>query len=548
MTLAAVVQLAAVPQAKTPFISKWQTQPGKRSYELGVTPSRQVFFTVTSSGNWDGQGRELLTPLLLRVGSPYCVVAVYEPGKRMVVFINGVLSGALTSRVPASLFDSPTPVLLGNRRGSEHAFGLEGILAGVWVLDRVLDEAAITAWAKELGLTEPPEPEFPEGPLPPVRAITRGPKFHWFGYYDKLELDPTGRYVLGMEVDFEHRAPDADDVIKVGMVDTDEGDRWIELGESRAWCWQQGCMLQWRPRSSSEVLWNDRRGDQFISHILDVFTREKRTIPRPIYTIGLDGRTALSLDFRRVNEMRSGYGYAGYPDPNRDVDAPTDSGIFRIDLANGEQTLIVPLSRVAEIPYPRGDLSDMKHYFNVLLFSPDGSRFAFLHRWRGRKRRVFGTRLFTAKPDGTDIRVVDDFGRTSHFIWRDPKHILAWSWHPSHGNGYYVYDIDTRGVEIVGKGVLTRNGHCTYLPGHEWILTDTYPDWQRKQHPYLYHVAAGKRFFLGHFLSPRQYSGSWRCDTHPRFSPDGRRVVIDSPHGGNGRQLYLIDVSGIVRK
>ena len=46
-----------------------------------------------------------------------------------------------------------------------------------------------------------------EGTPPPVRAITRGPRFHWFGYYDKLQFDPTNRYVLGMEVDFEHRSP-----------------------------------------------------------------------------------------------------------------------------------------------------------------------------------------------------------------------------------------------------------------------------------------------------------------------------------------------------
>ena len=32
-------------------------------------------------------------------------------------------------------------------------------------------------------------------------------KSHWFGYCDKLEFDPTDRYVLGMEVDFEHRVP-----------------------------------------------------------------------------------------------------------------------------------------------------------------------------------------------------------------------------------------------------------------------------------------------------------------------------------------------------
>jgi len=33
--------------------------------------------------------------------------------------------------------------------------------------------------------------------LPPVRAITRGPLFHWFGYYDKLQFDPSSRYALG---------------------------------------------------------------------------------------------------------------------------------------------------------------------------------------------------------------------------------------------------------------------------------------------------------------------------------------------------------------
>ncbi len=29
--------------------------------------------------------------------------------------------------------------------------------------------------------------------FPPTRAITRGPRKHWFGYYDKLQFDPTSR-------------------------------------------------------------------------------------------------------------------------------------------------------------------------------------------------------------------------------------------------------------------------------------------------------------------------------------------------------------------
>ena len=132
--------------------------------------------------------------------------------------------------------------------------------------------------------------------LPAVRAITRGPKFHWFGYYDKLEFDPSGRFVLGMEVDFEHRSPRPDDVIKVGMVDLHDGDRWIELGESRAWNWQQGCMLQWLPGSKSEVIWNDREGGRFVSRILDVATRALRTVPAPIYAVSPDARCLTASD------------------------------------------------------------------------------------------------------------------------------------------------------------------------------------------------------------------------------------------------------------
>jgi hypothetical protein len=381
--------------------------------------------------------------------------------------------------------------------------------------------------------------------LPPIRQVTHGPRFHWFGYYDKLEFDPTGRYLLGMEVDFENRSPRPDDQIRVGMVDLHRGDRWIELGRTTAWCWQQGCMLQWLPGSAGEILWNDRQGDRFVCHILDVKTGAKRTIPHPVYAVSPGGRWAVAPDFGRLNEMRPGYGYCGVPDPCRSELAPGTSGIFRVDLATGKQELIIALADVARIPYPGGDLSGVKHYFNHLLVSPDGSRLAMLHLWVQRKRMI--ARLLTAAPDGSDLRMLDPTGDTSHFFWRDPRHILAWSTQPQ-GEGFYLFEDQAGGsVEPVGRGVmLPEDGHCTYLPGSEWILCDTYPDRQRNQHVYLYHVAANRRVDLGHFYQPRQYGGEWRVDTHPRFSRDGRNVVIDSPHTGQGRQLHLIDIGGII--
>ena len=70
----------------------------------------------------------------------------------------------------------------------------------------------------------------------PTRAITAGPKFHWFGYYDKLQFNPTDRYVLGMEVDFEGRQPERNDEVALGTIDIEDGDRWERVGSTTAWC------------------------------------------------------------------------------------------------------------------------------------------------------------------------------------------------------------------------------------------------------------------------------------------------------------------------
>ena len=396
--------------------------------------------------------------------------------------------------------------------------------------------------------------------LPPVRQITHGPKFHWFGYYDKLEFDPTSRYVLANEVDFEGRSPKADDVIRVGMIDLEDHDRWIDLGESHAWSWQQGCMLQWRPGSKSQIAWNDREGDRHVCRVLDVFTRRRRTIPFPIYALSPDGRHAIGADFRRIQDHRPGYGYAGLSDPCKAEARPADSGVWSVDLETGATRLIISIAQAAAIPYENGDPDEFatsSHWFNHLLYNTDGTRLLFLHRWRpaadskyARKYAGvggFGTRMFTANADGSGLYVLDPYGKTSHFVWRDSRTVTAWAWHPSDGSRFYDFKDRTREVSVVGRDVMAINGHNTYLArmDNAWILCDTYPDAKRLQHPYLYHVPTNRRIPLGHFTSPPAYSGEWRCDTHPRSDPSGTKVVIDSPHNG-GRQLYLIDISRIV--
>ena len=392
----------------------------------------------------------------------------------------------------------------------------------------------------------------------PTRTITSGPKFHWFGYYDKQEFDPSGRLVLANEVTFEGRSPREEDAIAVGYVDTSQGDRWVSIGHSRAWGWQQGCMLQFAGDDGRRVLWNDREGDQFVCRILDLHTQEMRVIDRPIYTISHDGKTALSADFRRINNLRPGYGYAGLADPHVSERAPEESGIWRVDLETGDSQLVLSLAQVAKLGWPDGNIhADAWHYFNHLLFNPAGDRFIVLHRYRPKfdpsKLQFDGqfvTRMLTADLDGSNLHVLDPSGNTSHFIWKDDETVTMWT--RPNGQRYGFYEMKDRSDAIVrvGDEAMPSNGHNTYLGGDygDWILNDTYPSKVgRRQSVFLYHPASDRRFDLGHFPSPPAYQGEWRCDTHPRSSEDGTQVAIDSPHAG-GRQVHLLDVRELLEK
>ena len=371
-----------------------------------------------------------------------------------------------------------------------------------------------------------------------IHLISNPPGFHWFSYYDKLQFDPTDRYVLGMKVDFEHRLPTGDDVISIGMIDLAGGNQWIELGKSRAWCWQQGCMLQWRPGSDCEIVWNDREGDQYVCRVLDVKTRAMRTLPRAIGTISPDGKLAVCEDFSRIWNFRPGYGYPGIPDRYVEQPAPTEIGVWRMDMDTGEARQLVSIADLVKIPYP-GQAPDDRHYVNHLSWDPSGERFLMFNRWIGGGQP---TRVFTMAADGSALRLLSAHG-ASHWAWRDPQHVLIW------GEGAYrLYRDDGSGepMETIWEYL---NGHQTYIPdrGSKWLITDTYPQAESNlQELYLFHIPSKNKVALGSFYAPLAYRGDLRCDLHPRLSRSGTKVVIDSTHGGEGRQMYLVDIEEVL--
>ena len=312
-------------------------------------------------------------------------------------------------------------------------------------------------------------------------------------------------------------------------------------------------MLQFLPGSDSMVIWNDRIDGNFVSHLMNIYTKKEKILPFAIYALSPNGKHAVTTDFERIQNTRKGYGYAGIADPNHDNLAPDNAGIYLCNLETQKKELIITYRQMVgrpKLPDEDAELDRItqKNWFNHLLFNTDGSRFIFLHRWKSKTKKDVGgftTLMYTSDLKGEDIRLVDPSNYTSHFIWKNASQIAAWTRQPSHGNGFYVFtDGKPEETYVLNQEKMPVNGHNTYIPNNpNWILNDSYPDKERFQHVYLYNTETDVKIPLGDFFLAAEYKGEWRCDTHPRTSNDGKMVCIDCPTENGGRQLVLMEIS-----
>jgi hypothetical protein len=409
---------------------------------------------------------------------------------------------------------------------------------------------------------------------------TGGQCSHFFGYYDKCPIDTEGNHLLAHRTGFEGRPVTADDTAEVGHYELDS-ERWRSLGTTAAFNWQQGAMLQWLPpRKRTQVIYNDREDDRFVSVIVDISSRERMSIPHPIYAVHPSGRYALTVNYERLYFCRPGYNYQGVVKKQWDRPLPEGDGIFRVDLQTGEKSLLIGTRRISKMGNVPDQARERYHWLEHMMWNPSGSRFAFLHRW-DRPDGGHTTRLFTAAADGSDVHAFPETGFYSHMDWRTDTEFVIWTVAPpppdnrpfykkycpfktiarpiyrkirdhlmrgpkdqqKPGNKCFVRMWD--GLEKrrpVGRNVLKRNGHNSFSPvDNNLMLTDTYADEDGYRHLMLYSFSSDKRTEIGKFYSPFNRSG-YRCDLHPRWSQDGRRVVIDSAHAENLRQVYILEL------
>jgi len=318
------------------------------------------------------------------------------------------------------------------------------------------------------------------------------------------------------------------------------------IGDSDTWNWQQGSMAQWLPGSTEpRVVFNTTENGILGCRLVALEKGFNRFIPWPIQTLHPAGHEALTLNYRRLDRLRPDYGYSMKVKNFSFRQGLDEDGIWLVDLDEGTGTLVIPISDLAcHKPIP--EMKGAQHKVNHLIYSPSGAKFVFLYRFIGDKGKF--SRLCVAKPDGSNLRLLMDARMVSHYHWRDNNHLLVWGRTREKGDHYYLVDVNNGTTEIIGEGVLDRygDGHCSFSPDGRWIVTDTYPDRARQQRLLLFDILKEKYVTVGRFFSPWEFLDSRRCDLHPRWSPDGQWISIDSAHEGI-RRTYFVDVSKIVR-
>lgn len=367
-------------------------------------------------------------------------------------------------------------------------------------------------------------------------AITSGPKEHLFAsYYGINSWSANQRYATVLETTLKYGLPTENDPATLGLVDM-EAYEFIPIAETRSWNFQQGCMAHWLSTSpDSLIIHNDFVDGKFVSIIMNVFTKKSKIIPFPVSAVSPNGKEAISINFARLRITRPDYGYGGEgQNPKINEPFPTDDGLFIVNLETGDAKLLVSIAQVKDL-VPKID--NGIEYFNHTLFSRDGSKIFWLARAIPKRN----TTAFVVNRDGTNLqRCFPDTWGGSHFDWLNGDDLMITAKYDGQVYGHILFTTGKQDYKRLGNGILDYDGHGTFSPDGNWMVTDTYPNNKlHEQKLYLLDMKTQAVLPLGRFVEPSEFEKGWRCDLHPRWSPNGEMIGFNSTFTGS-RQVYIL--------
>ncbi|MFZ3437486.1 hypothetical protein L2D37_07095 [Vibrio harveyi] len=391
---------------------------------------------------------------------------------------------------------------------------------------------------------------------------------YFFGYYDKSPFDMSGDRLLACKATFVDREPLKDDQLEIGYFNWKKNNEFKKISSTKTWNWQQGCMLQWfGPDYNKKIIFNDIRDGKFSTVIYDIDGNNEKTYPIAYYCLSENSDFALCIDNERHYWFRDGYNYKGIENPNKNINIDYEDGIWKLDFETSNINKIISFKELFEFNQVSSMFNSV-HYIEHLMINPSGSHFIFLHRWKMESGDIY-TRLYSAKVDGSELRLLNDSGRMSHFCWMDNENILGWGGvsNPVNklrkyknlvkyfikplvpiykrlssgnanivnlvsGDSYIIINRVTSKIKRIFTEQLKYDGHPSFLKDKKNIfVTDNYPSEnnQYTQNLYLVDMSNDKVKVIDTIEhSPVFASTTCRSDLHPKVSLTGDFISVDT--------------------
>lgn len=357
---------------------------------------------------------------------------------------------------------------------------------------------------------------------------------YFFGYYDLQPFSADDRLHLTHRVKFNDRLPVATDLCEIGYINIADK-TFRKISDTRAWNFQQGALLNWFKNGES-VIFNDYSGGGFVSRVVDLNGNEQTRFSMPLAAINSESTAGLSINFPRIYDFRSGYGYCNAKDAFFDVPAPENDGIFLCDLLSGENKLLVSYAKMKEV-FAEPPFTDLKLVVNHITFNPSGTEYVFLLRNFAENGKKWGTVLAVGDLNG-NIRRLTKFETNSHYSFKDDKTLMIFSGLPEWG--VYFINLQTGERKRLYNPILDRDDiHCNYAPDRKSFIGDGYPEEDLTRTLYRYDFATEKVDKLVRVHSEPVSYVDIRCDLHARFNASGSMISYDTTENKR-REIALL--------
>lgn len=369
---------------------------------------------------------------------------------------------------------------------------------------------------------------------------------YFFGFHDVTPFSSDDTKVLACKLAFDLRMPKAGEGIEVGYFDFADGKLgdFHKVGESYAWNYHKGCRLQWL--NDREVIFNNAVDGKIVATIVDVESKTSRSLPYPIDTAFVSKKEQIvtTFSYERLQVCMPGYGYPYSDESFLNEKAPSESGLFLMDLKTGKRELIVPIKTLME-KFGKENADKYYHYVTHTEFSKDGRYISFLYRRMEDggdiNKRVTMMVVYDRTNGGLILLPTQVSG--SHYVWNNKNQIIA-SCIIDGKSCHVLYDMkNVDDYRIIRPDVLNQDGHQTFV-NDDVFITDTYPDKWRQSQLYLVDMRTNDVKKLLSINSPKKFQCKTvynyiDCDLHPRVSPSGKYVCCDTVLTGKRSLLIM---------